>query len=81
VEVPSSYWGSVPVEFTLVGARDLDTNIVSLLLAKLRELGTKCRQMEPCNLLIEVFGKKIYVVLVCLLSSCPAHSQTRRWHN
>merc|ERR1712146_176378 len=63
--VPSKR-SSVPVVFTLVGARDLDTDVVSLFLRELGELGTQSGQVEPCNLLVKILGKQVHIVLVGL---------------
>merc|ERR1719414_2434056 len=55
---------SISVGVGLEGAINLDSDVVRLRLAELRELGTKRRQVQVGNLLIQCFGQQIDIVLV-----------------
>ena len=54
----------VPVVSGLVGTLDRDTDVVSLRLGELGELGTKLAQVEGGNLLIKVLGEHIHLLLI-----------------
>merc|ERR550537_1708750 len=57
---------SIPVVVSFVGSPNLDANVISLLLGQFGKLGTKCRQVEPCHLLVELLGQQVHIVLVLL---------------
>ena len=54
----------VPVVSRLVGTLDRDTDVVSLRLGELGELGTKLAQVESSNLLIKVLGEHVHLLLI-----------------
>ena len=54
----------VPVVSRLVGTLDRDTDVVSLRLGELGELGTKLAQVEGGNLLIKVLGEHLHFLLI-----------------
>ena len=54
----------VPVVSGLVGTLDRDTDVVSLRLGELGELGTKLAQVEGGNLLIKVLGEHVHLLLI-----------------
>ena len=54
----------VPVVSRLVGTLDRDTDVVSLRLGELGELGTKLAQVEGGNLLIKVLGEHVHLLLI-----------------
>merc|ERR1712087_251339 len=64
---PAAQLRSVPVGVGLEGASGLHTDVVGLLLREGRELGTERRQVQGCNLLVELLREQVDVVLVALL--------------
>ena len=56
----------VTVGVLLEGTICLDANVVGLLLAQLRKVGTKCRQMQCRHLLVQLLGQQVDIVLVLL---------------
>merc|ERR1711988_355845 len=59
----------VAVMIALEGPIDSHADVVGLLLGKCRQIGTQRRQMQLRNLLIQLLGQQVYIVLVglCLL--------------
>merc|ERR1712238_637839 len=57
---------SIPVGVRLEGARNRDANVLGLLLRRQRELGSKRRQVQACDLLVQVLGQQVHIVLVGL---------------
>jgi len=51
---------------TLEWAGVTNTDVISLLLRELGEVGTKCRKMQQCNLLIERLRQEVHIILVGL---------------
>merc|ERR1719149_534763 len=56
----------IPVGVALVWASHRDANVVCLLLRRHGQLGTKSGQMQTSNLLIQVLGQQVDIILVCL---------------
>merc|ERR1719359_1223345 len=56
----------VPVSGGLERPLNLYTDVVRLLFRKCREIRTKCRQMQLCHLLVELFRQQVHIVLVSL---------------
>merc|ERR1711865_1114770 len=57
----------VPVSVWLERALHFHTNVVSLLLGECGELGTERRQVESCNLLVQVLWQQINIIFVALV--------------
>merc|ERR1712146_310209 len=57
---------SIPVGIAFEGALHLHTDVVSLLLAQLRELSTQGRQVQPGHLLVQLLRQEVDLVLVAL---------------
>merc|ERR1712217_647020 len=56
--------GSIPVGVGLVGALPLDTNVISLRLRQLGQLGTQRWEVQIGNLLIKRLRQQIDIILV-----------------
>merc|ERR1711865_640362 len=56
----------IPVGVTLERALRLHTDIISLLLGEHGKVGTKRRQMQACDLLVQRLGKQVDILLVAL---------------
>merc|ERR1712151_1227889 len=61
---------SIPVRVRLERASGLDANVVCLLLRKDGQVRPERRQVQACNLLVELLGQKVHLVLVALLLRC-----------
>merc|ERR1712078_63820 len=57
----------VPVSVWLERALDFHTNVVSLLLGECGELGAKRRQVQSCDLLIELLWQQVHLIFVALV--------------
>merc|ERR1712072_558637 len=57
---------SIPVGVRLEWTSHLDTNVVRLFLRELRQLSAKRWQMQACNLLVQLLGQQVYIILVGL---------------
>merc|ERR1712187_655272 len=57
---------SIAVRRTLEGSFNFHTNVIRLLLRQGSQLSTQCWKVKPGDLLVQLFGEQIHVVLVGL---------------
>merc|ERR1719433_2411204 len=63
---------SIPVRVGLEGPINFDSDVISLRLAELCKLGSQCREVQICNLLIQGLRQQIDIVFVpAVLFSVP----------
>merc|ERR550514_2188748 len=56
----------VAVVGALEGPLNLHADVVRLLLRELRELGTQGWEVQPRDLLVQLLGEEVDIILVCL---------------